>query len=163
MLQFQYCGINLTLFLCFSFNRVALCMLVLHYIVEFVFHVARLCYFSEKSDLAANAWVVLPQLFMFCMSPQYVQAHTYTCMHTHTHMHTRMHAHIHSHTQSQQHMHMCTCMCTHTHTHTHKSDEVCLDSFNPASAAPGIIRVASLQVHWLPPEYSGFPSTHHYH
>lgn len=36
----------------FSFNRVALCMIVLHYTVEFVFHLARLLYFAEKTDLA---------------------------------------------------------------------------------------------------------------
>ena len=36
-------------------------------------------------------------------------------------------------------------------------------ALNPASAAPGIIRVASPQAHWLPPEYSGFLSTCHCH
>lgn len=39
----------------FSFNRVALCMIVLHYTVEFVFHLARLLYFAEKIDLANHA------------------------------------------------------------------------------------------------------------
>ena len=38
-----------------------------------------------------------------------------------------------------------------------------VDVVNPASAAPGIVRVASPQAHWLRPEYSGVPSTRHYH
>ena len=36
----------------YSFTRVALCMLVLHYTVEFVFHAARLLYFADKTELA---------------------------------------------------------------------------------------------------------------
>lgn len=47
-----------------NFNRVALCILVLHYLVEFVFHVARLCHFSEKADLAANVFMVFNVLFV---------------------------------------------------------------------------------------------------
>ena len=75
-------GMKWTVFFPFSFNRVALCMLVLHYIVEFVFHVARLCYFSEKSDLAANAWVVS----LSCSACQgsvsmHTYAHTPACLH----------------------------------------------------------------------------------
>ena len=42
-------------------------------------------------------------------------------------------------------------------------EQVPRTALNPASAAPGIIRVASPQAHWLRPEYSGFPSTRHYH
>ncbi|PVD32561.1 hypothetical protein C0Q70_08002 [Pomacea canaliculata] len=47
-----------------NFNRVALCMLVLHYTVEFVFHGARLFYFSEKTDLASTAFRVFDVLFV---------------------------------------------------------------------------------------------------
>lgn len=47
-----------------NFNRVALCMLVLHYLVEFVFHTARLGYFSEKSDLASSLFMVFNVLFV---------------------------------------------------------------------------------------------------
>ncbi|KAJ8321932.1 hypothetical protein KUTeg_000403 [Tegillarca granosa] len=41
-----------------NFTRVALCMLVLHYTVEFVFHLARLLYFAEKTDLANTGFMV---------------------------------------------------------------------------------------------------------
>ncbi|XP_070208733.1 LOW QUALITY PROTEIN: translocating chain-associated membrane protein 1-like 1 [Littorina saxatilis] len=47
-----------------NFTRVALCMLVIHYAVEFVFHVARLCYFSERADLASNAFMSFNILFV---------------------------------------------------------------------------------------------------
>ena len=123
------------------------------------------------TSLRSQTWQLMRESFYpnfscsVCHRSMSRHTHTHACTHTHTCTHARMHTYIHTHspTQSQQHMHMCTCMCTHTHTHTHKSDEVCLDSFNPASAAPRIIRVASPQAHWLPPEYSGFPSTRHYH
>ncbi|KAK6167765.1 hypothetical protein SNE40_021720 [Patella caerulea] len=47
-----------------NFNRVALCMLVLHYTVEFVYHVARLMYFAEKLDLANTGFMVFNVLFV---------------------------------------------------------------------------------------------------
>lgn len=47
-----------------NFTRVALCMLVLHYTVEFVFHLARLLYFAEKTDLANTGFMVFNVLFV---------------------------------------------------------------------------------------------------
>ncbi|XP_062606657.1 translocating chain-associated membrane protein 1-like [Saccostrea cucullata] len=47
-----------------NFNRVALCMIVLHYTVEFVFHLARLLYFAEKTDLANHGFMVFNALFV---------------------------------------------------------------------------------------------------
>lgn len=44
---------------CYSFTRVGMCILVLHYTVEMVFHLSRLLYFSEKSELANAGLVVL--------------------------------------------------------------------------------------------------------
>ncbi|XP_076437685.1 translocating chain-associated membrane protein 1-like 1 [Babylonia areolata] len=47
-----------------NFSRVALCMLVLHYLVEFVFHAARLSYFSEKGDMASHTFMAFNILFV---------------------------------------------------------------------------------------------------
>ncbi|ELU13900.1 hypothetical protein CAPTEDRAFT_175940 [Capitella teleta] len=47
-----------------NFSRVALCILVLHYIVEFVFHLSRLLYFAEKSDLSNTGFMVWNLLFV---------------------------------------------------------------------------------------------------
>lgn len=47
-----------------NFTRVALGMMVLHYSVEFVFHLARLLYFSEKTDLANTGFMVFNGLFV---------------------------------------------------------------------------------------------------
>ncbi|XP_052249522.1 translocating chain-associated membrane protein 1-like isoform X2 [Dreissena polymorpha] len=47
-----------------NFNRVALILLVLHYIVEFVFHLARLVYFAEKTDVANHCFMVFNVLFV---------------------------------------------------------------------------------------------------
>lgn len=47
-----------------NFTRVALAMIVLHYTVEFVFHLARLLYFSEKADLASTCFMVFNGLFV---------------------------------------------------------------------------------------------------
>ncbi|XP_064596873.1 translocating chain-associated membrane protein 1-like 1 [Liolophura sinensis] len=47
-----------------NFSRVALCMMVIHYLVEFVFHTSRLLYFAEKSDLAATGFMVWNVLFV---------------------------------------------------------------------------------------------------
>ncbi|XP_067665421.1 translocating chain-associated membrane protein 1-like 1 [Haliotis asinina] len=47
-----------------NFSRVALCMLVLHYIVEFVFHVARLLYFAEKTEFANTGFMIFNVLFV---------------------------------------------------------------------------------------------------
>lgn len=41
-----------------NFTRVGLCILVLHYLVEMVFHASRLLYFSNKSDLANAGFFV---------------------------------------------------------------------------------------------------------
>ena len=43
---------NKPYFFIYSFTRVALCMLVLHYTVELVFHLSRLLYFADKQELA---------------------------------------------------------------------------------------------------------------
>ncbi|KAK3611558.1 hypothetical protein CHS0354_018074 [Potamilus streckersoni] len=47
-----------------NFTRVALAMLVLHYIVEFVYHSARLVYFAEKTDIANTCFMVFNVLFV---------------------------------------------------------------------------------------------------
>ncbi|XP_005110397.1 translocating chain-associated membrane protein 1-like 1 [Aplysia californica] len=47
-----------------NFNRVALCMLVLHYTVESLYHMAMLCHFSEKSDAASTVFMVFDVLFV---------------------------------------------------------------------------------------------------
>ncbi|XP_046578638.1 LOW QUALITY PROTEIN: translocating chain-associated membrane protein 1-like 1 [Haliotis rubra] len=47
-----------------NFSRVALCMLVLHYAVEFVFHVARLLYFAEKTEFANTGFMIFNVLFV---------------------------------------------------------------------------------------------------
>ncbi|KAK3088629.1 hypothetical protein FSP39_021485 [Pinctada imbricata] len=47
-----------------NFSRVALVMIVLHYSVEFVFHLARLLYFAEKTDLANTGFMVFNGLFV---------------------------------------------------------------------------------------------------
>jgi len=48
----------------FSFTRAALLMLVLHYVVEFVFHLARLIYFADKQDAANHCFMVFNFLFV---------------------------------------------------------------------------------------------------
>ena len=40
-----------------SLTRVALCLLVLHYAVELVFHISRIMYFSEKTDISEPGYV----------------------------------------------------------------------------------------------------------
>ncbi|GFO03988.1 translocating chain-associated membrane protein 1-like [Plakobranchus ocellatus] len=47
-----------------NFNRVALCLLVLHYTAEFLYHTALLCHYSEKTDLAASIFMVFDVLFV---------------------------------------------------------------------------------------------------
>lgn len=47
-----------------NFTRVALCILVLHYTVELVFHLSRLLYFADKQDLANTGFVVWDVLFV---------------------------------------------------------------------------------------------------
>lgn len=47
-----------------NFTRVALCMLVLHYTVDFVFHIARTMHFGEKQELALNVFMVWNVLFV---------------------------------------------------------------------------------------------------
>jgi len=41
-----------------NLTRIALCLLVLHYAVEFIFHLSRLLYFSEKTDLANTGFMI---------------------------------------------------------------------------------------------------------
>lgn len=60
-----------TLYLCLitasyflNFNRVALCLLVLHYTTEFLYHTALLCHYSEKTDLASSIFLVFDGLFV---------------------------------------------------------------------------------------------------
>ena len=55
---------SLYLVICFSFNRAALCMMVLHYVVELVFHASRLLYFSDKTDVANTGWVASSIIFI---------------------------------------------------------------------------------------------------
>ncbi|CAI9720571.1 chain-associated membrane 1-like 1 [Octopus vulgaris] len=47
-----------------NFTRVALCIMVLHYTVEFVFHAARLLHFKEKQEIASNVFMVWNVLFV---------------------------------------------------------------------------------------------------
>jgi len=47
-----------------NFTRVALCMMVLHYTVEFIYHLARLLYFAEKTDLANTGFMAWNVLFV---------------------------------------------------------------------------------------------------
>ncbi|BFZ11222.1 hypothetical protein BsWGS_14260 [Bradybaena similaris] len=47
-----------------NFSRVALCMLVLHYVAESFYHLALLCHFSEKTDLASSIFTVFDILFV---------------------------------------------------------------------------------------------------
>lgn len=46
--------------LSFSFNRVCICILALHYGAEFIYHVARLTHFTEKSSVATALLVHPP-------------------------------------------------------------------------------------------------------
>ncbi|CAL1532486.1 unnamed protein product [Lymnaea stagnalis] len=47
-----------------NFNRVALCVLVLHYTVEALYHLALLCHFSEKQEAAKSIFMVFDVLFV---------------------------------------------------------------------------------------------------
>ncbi|KAK3749082.1 hypothetical protein RRG08_034056 [Elysia crispata] len=47
-----------------NFNRVALCLLVVHYTTEFLYHSALLCHYSEKTELAATIFMVFDVLFV---------------------------------------------------------------------------------------------------
>merc|ERR1712050_475768 len=47
-----------------SFTRVGVCMLVLHYAVEFIFHASRLLYFAEKTDIASSGFMLWNVLFV---------------------------------------------------------------------------------------------------
>ncbi|XP_013402186.1 translocating chain-associated membrane protein 1-like 1 [Lingula anatina] len=47
-----------------NFTRVALCMMVLHYFVEAVFHSARLLYFADRTDLANTGFMAWNVLFV---------------------------------------------------------------------------------------------------
>ncbi|CAG5127943.1 unnamed protein product [Candidula unifasciata] len=47
-----------------NFTRVALCVLVLHYVVEFIYHVALLSHFSEKRDIASSIFTVFDIFFV---------------------------------------------------------------------------------------------------
>ncbi|KAI0216988.1 Translocating chain-associated membrane protein 1 [Lamellibrachia satsuma] len=47
-----------------NFTRVALCMMVLHYVVEFLFHTSRLLYFADKTDVANIGFMCWNFLFV---------------------------------------------------------------------------------------------------
>jgi len=47
-----------------NFTRIAICLSVLHYLVESVFHVARLLYFAEKAKAASYGFAVWNFLFV---------------------------------------------------------------------------------------------------
>ncbi|XP_064652985.1 translocating chain-associated membrane protein 1-like 1 isoform X2 [Lineus longissimus] len=49
---------------CLNFHRVAICLLVLHYTVEFLLHMSRLLYFAEKTDLANTGFMIFNALFV---------------------------------------------------------------------------------------------------
>jgi len=48
-----------------NMTRLALLLLVLHYFVELIFHVSRLLYFSEKTDLSNSGFMIWNVLFVF--------------------------------------------------------------------------------------------------
>ncbi|GFY58862.1 translocating chain-associated membrane protein 1 [Trichonephila inaurata madagascariensis] len=48
-----------------NFTRVAICLSVLHYLVESVFHSARLLYFADKAKAASYGFTVWNSLFVF--------------------------------------------------------------------------------------------------
>jgi len=41
-----------------NFSRIGLCLLVIHYCVEFLFHLSRLLYFSEKTEIANSGFMI---------------------------------------------------------------------------------------------------------
>lgn len=43
---------------CFSFNRVAICLLVLHYFSEVIFHIARLIDFIDKEEKGSKGMIL---------------------------------------------------------------------------------------------------------
>lgn len=47
-----------------NMNRIAVCLLVLHCIVECVFHLARLIYFADKVEISNNVFMVFNVLFV---------------------------------------------------------------------------------------------------
>lgn len=47
-----------------NFNRIALCLMVLHCTVESVFHLARLIYFADKVEIANSVFMVFNVLFV---------------------------------------------------------------------------------------------------
>ncbi|XP_014672061.1 PREDICTED: translocating chain-associated membrane protein 1-like [Priapulus caudatus] len=47
-----------------NFTRVALCLTVLHYLVEGIFHFSRLMYFSDKNDVANVGFMIWDVLFV---------------------------------------------------------------------------------------------------
>ncbi|GIY11857.1 translocating chain-associated membrane protein 1 [Caerostris darwini] len=47
-----------------NFTRIAICLSVLHYLVETVFHIARLLYFAEKAKAASYGFTVWNVLFV---------------------------------------------------------------------------------------------------
>ncbi|KAL1242615.1 Translocating chain-associated membrane protein 1-like 1 [Trichinella spiralis] len=48
----------------FNFNRVALCILLLHYTAEFIFHVCRLAYFAEKKYISTPGFKLWNVVFV---------------------------------------------------------------------------------------------------
>uniref|UniRef100_A0A646QE16 Translocating chain-associated membrane protein n=1 Tax=Hemiscolopendra marginata TaxID=943146 RepID=A0A646QE16_9MYRI len=57
--------IFLTAAYCLNFTRVAICLAVMHYVVESVFHFSRLMYFAEKNEIANSGFMVWNVLFVF--------------------------------------------------------------------------------------------------
>ncbi|XP_042910104.1 translocating chain-associated membrane protein 1 isoform X1 [Parasteatoda tepidariorum] len=54
----------LTAAYCLNFTRIAICLSVLHYLVECVFHIARLLYFAEKAKAASYGFTIWNALFV---------------------------------------------------------------------------------------------------
>jgi len=48
----------------FNFTRVAICLAVMHYMVETVFHLSRLMYFAERTDIANTGFMIWNGLFV---------------------------------------------------------------------------------------------------
>jgi len=65
--QVQYITIYLvfvTVAYVLNMTRLALLLLVLHYVVEFIFHASRLLYFSEKTEISNSSFMIWNILFV---------------------------------------------------------------------------------------------------
>uniref|UniRef100_T1IL87 TLC domain-containing protein n=1 Tax=Strigamia maritima TaxID=126957 RepID=T1IL87_STRMM len=65
--RIQYAALHFVFFAAayaLNFTRVALCLAVIHYLVETIFHISRLLYFAEKTEIANTGFMVWNSLFV---------------------------------------------------------------------------------------------------